>query len=71
MVKANRLKLENMTHPMLITQALLGNIQNRDTALARSLSAALSMPWDADSPFSPWVPVAQQPATYGFEYGPA
>ena len=70
-VKAKRLKLQNMTHPMLVAQALLGNIPNRDTVLAKSLSSALSMPWDADAPFSPWVPVAQQPAMYGFEYGPA
>ena len=71
MVMANIPKIKKMTHPMLVALALLGNIQNRDTALARSLSAALSMPWDADAPFSPWVPVAQQPATYGFKYDPA
>ena len=57
-----------MTHPMLVAQALLGNIPNRDTAAARSLSAALSMPWEAEAPFSPWVPAGLRPETYGFKY---
>ena len=57
-----------MTHPMYVTQALLGNTPNRDTAVARSLSEALSMPWEPESSFSPWVSEALQPGEYGFKF---
>lgn len=57
-----------MTHPMYVAQALLGNTPNRDTAVARSLSEALSIPWDAESSFSPWVPEALRPGSHGFEF---
>ena len=54
---------------MLVVQALLGNIVNHDTDVARSLSASLSMPWEHESSISPWVPEAHRPDTYGFKYG--
>ena len=57
-----------MTHSMYVAQALLGNTLNRDMAVARSLSEALSIPWDAESEFSPWVPEALRPGGYGFKF---
>lgn len=60
--------LQRMTHPMFVAQALLGNTPNRDMAVARLLSEALSMPWDAESSFSPWVPEALRPGVYGFKF---
>lgn len=66
--ETNGLQLGGMTHPMFVAQALLGNMPNRDTEVARSLSAALSMPWEAEARFSPWVPTGMQPETYGFKY---
>lgn len=53
---------------MYVAQALLGNTPNRDTAVARSLSEALSIPWDAESSFSPWVPEALRPGSHGFKF---
>lgn len=60
--------LQRMTHPMYVAQALLGNTPNRDTPVARLLSEALSMPWHAESSFSPWVPEALRPGGYGFKF---
>ncbi|SPO06380.1 uncharacterized protein DNG_09069 [Cephalotrichum gorgonifer] len=63
-------QLQQVTHPMYVAQALLGNIPNRDTATARMLSDSLGMPWDEESPFSPWVPEGFRPETHGFKFEP-
>ena len=60
--------LQQMTHPMYVAQALLGNTPNRDAAVARLLSEALSMLWDAESSFSAWLSEALRPGVYGFKF---
>lgn len=57
--------LRSATSPMMLAQALMGNQQNRDSALAARLAGMLSCPAH-DSTRGPLTPDSLCPSTYGF-----
>ncbi len=58
--------ISECTHPIYLTQSLMGNLPNRDTKRGHRLSGILGMPWEEGTAYSPLVPKTLQPDTYGF-----